>query len=252
MHQYIVTSPFWNYYYGFDKNGYLIQEIGSVAPHAGNADRLGIRRRRLKLSLHEEDTDVRKAMDSLDHDLLTGETLDVGDKVTRRLPQEQATLPHPAAKSSGPIQSKQEIAAEAVKKTTNNQLFIVSVTAIVALVVCVILITFHPWTSNQQAQSVQPTQTETVKKEPVKVEVPLASKDAPEYDYEEAQKKFEHAGFTNITTKKDEDLKIGLLNHENQVKEITIDGDKKFSVGEKYNEDAPVVITYHAFPQKSN
>ena len=55
-------------------------------------------------------------MDSLDHDLLTGETLDVGDKVTRRLSQEQATLPHPAAKSSGPIQSKQEIAAEAVKK----------------------------------------------------------------------------------------------------------------------------------------
>ena len=55
-------------------------------------------------------------MDSLDHDLLTGETLDVGDKVTRRLSQEQATLPHPAAKSSGPRQSKQEIAAEAVKK----------------------------------------------------------------------------------------------------------------------------------------
>ena len=68
------------------------------------------------MSLHEEDTDVRKAMDSLDHDLLTGETLDVGDKVTRWLSQEQATLPHPAAKSSGPIQSKQEIAAEAVKK----------------------------------------------------------------------------------------------------------------------------------------
>ena len=45
-------------------------------------------------------------MDSLDHDLLTGETLDVGDKVTRRLSQEQATLPHPAVKSSGPIQSK--------------------------------------------------------------------------------------------------------------------------------------------------
>ena len=151
-----------------------------MAPHAGNADRLGIRRRRLKLSLHEEDTDVRKAMDSLDHDLLTGETLDVGDKVTRRLSQEQATLPHPAAKSSGPIQSKQEIAAEAVKKTTNNQLFIVAVTAIVALVVCVILIAFHPWTSNQPVQSVQPTQTETVKKEPVKVEVPLASKDVSE------------------------------------------------------------------------
>ena len=200
----------------------------------------------------QNNTDVQKAMDSLDHDLLTGETLDVGDKVTRRLSQEQATLPHPAAKSSGPIQSKQEIAAEAVKKTINNQLFIVAVTAIVALVVCVILIAFHPWTSNQQVQSVQPTQTETVKKEPVKVEVPLASKDVSEYDYEEAQKKFEHAGFTNITTKKDEDLKIGLLNHENQVKEITIDGDKKFSVGEKYNEDAPVVITYHAFPQKSN
>ncbi len=108
-----------------------------MAPHAGNADRLGIRRRRLKLSLHEEDTDVRKAMDSLDHDLLTGETLDVGDKVTRRLSQEQATLPHPAAKSSGPIQSKQEIAAEAVKKTTNNQLFIVAVIERLFIYTCV-------------------------------------------------------------------------------------------------------------------
>ena len=199
-----------------------------------------------------ENTDEQKAMDSLDHDFLTGETLDIGDNVTYRLQQEQATLPRPAVKSADSIQDTQGVTTDASKKTSNNQLFIVAVTAIVALVVCVILIAFHPWTSNQPAQSVQPTQTETVKKEPVKVEVPLASKDVSEYDYEEAQKKFEHAGFTNITTKKDEDLKIGLLNHENQVKEITIDGDKKFSVGEKYNEDAPVVITYHAFPQKSN
>ena len=84
--------------------------------------RSGGGQRRYELNFREDDadtqnnTDVQKAMDSLDHDLLTGETLDVGDKVTRRLSQEQATLPHPAAKSSGPIQSKQEIAAEAVKK----------------------------------------------------------------------------------------------------------------------------------------
>lgn len=68
------------------------------------------------MPIHRTTPTCKKAMDSLDHDLLTGETLDVGDKVTRRLSQEQATLPHPAAKSSGPIQSKQEIAAEAVKK----------------------------------------------------------------------------------------------------------------------------------------
>ena len=68
------------------------------------------------MPIHRTTPTCKKAMDSLDHDLLTGETLDVGDKVTRRLSQEQATLPHSAAKSSGPIQSKQEIAAEAVKK----------------------------------------------------------------------------------------------------------------------------------------
>ena len=199
-----------------------------------------------------ENTDEQKAMDSLDHDFLTGETLDIGENVTHRLQQEQATLPRPAVKSADSIQDTQGVTTDASKKTSNNQLFIVAVTAIVALVVCVILIAFHPWTSNQQAQSVQPTQTETVKKEPVKVEVPLASKDVAEYDYKEAQKKFEHAGFKNVTVQKDEDLKIGLINHENQVKEITIDGDKKFSVGEKYDENVPVVITYHAFPQKSN
>ena len=199
-----------------------------------------------------ENTDVQKAMDSLDHDFLTGETLDIGDNVTHRLQQEQATLPRPAVKSADSIQDTQGVTTDASKKTSNNQLFIVAIVAIFSLVVCVALLVFHPWTANQRAQSVQPSQTETVKKEPVKVEVPLASKDVSEYDYEEAQKKFEHAGFTNITTKKDEDLKIGLLNHENQVKEITIDGDKKFSVGEKYDENVPVVITYHAFSQKSN
>lgn len=199
-----------------------------------------------------ENTDVQKAMDSLDHDFLTGETLDIGDNVTHRLQQEQATLPRPAVKSADSIQDTQGVTTDASKKTSNNQLFIVAIVAIFSLVVCVALLVFHPWTSNQPAQSVQPSQTETVKKEPVKVEVPLASKDVAEYDYEEAQKKFEHAGFKNVTVQKDEDLKIGLINHENQVKEITIDGDKKFSVGEKYDENVPVVITYHAFPQKSN
>ncbi len=199
-----------------------------------------------------ENTDVQKAMDSLDHDFLTGETLDIGDNVTHRLQQEQATLPRPAVKSADSIQDTQGVTTDASKKTSNNQLFIVAIVAIFSLVVCVALLVFHPWTSNQPAQSVQPSQTETVKKEPVKVEVPLASKDVSEYDYKEAQKKFEHAGFKNVTVQKDEDLKIGLINHENQVKEITIDGDKKFSVGEKYDENVPVVITYHAFPQKSN
>lgn len=199
-----------------------------------------------------ENTDVQKAMDSLDHDFLTGESLDIGDNVTHRLQQEQATLPRPAVKSADSIQDTQGVTTDASKKTSNNQLFIVAIVAIFSLVVCVALLVFHPWTSNQPAQSVQPSQTETVKKEPVKVEVPLASKDVAEYDYEEAQKKFEHAGFKNVTVQKDEDLKIGLINHENQVKEITIDGDKKFSVGEKYDENVPVVITYHAFPQKSN
>jgi hypothetical protein len=199
-----------------------------------------------------ENTDVQKAMDSLDHDFLTGETLDIGDNVTHRLQQEQATLLRPAVKSADPVQDKQGVTTDGSNKTANNQLFIVAIVAIFSLVVCVALLVFHPWTSNQPAQSVQPSQTETVKKEPVKVEVPLSSKDVSEYDYEEAQKKFEHAGFKNVTVQKDEDLKIGLINHENQVKEITIDGDKKFSVGEKYDENVPVIITYHAFPQKSN
>lgn len=199
-----------------------------------------------------ENTDVQKAMDSLDHDFLTGETLDIGDNVTHRLQQEQATLLRPAVKSADPVQDTQGVTTDGSNKTANNQLFIVAIVAIFSLVVCVALLVFHPWTSNQPAQSVQPSQTETVKKEPVKVEVPLSSKDVSEYDYEEAQKKFEHAGFKNVTVQKDEDLKIGLINHENQVKEITIDGDKKFSVGEKYDENVPVIITYHAFPQKSN
>lgn len=111
-----------------------------------------------------ENTDVQKAMDSLDHDFLTGETLDIGDNVTHRLQQEQATLLRPAVKSADPVQDTQGVTTDVSKKTANNQLFIVAIVAIFSLVVCVALLVFHPWTSNQPAQSVQPSQTETVKK----------------------------------------------------------------------------------------
>lgn len=84
--------------------------------------RSGGGQRRHELNFREDDadtqnnTDVQKAMDSLDHDLLTGETLDVGDKVTRRLSQEQATLPHPAAKSSGPYRASKKSQQKRLRK----------------------------------------------------------------------------------------------------------------------------------------
>ena len=107
--------------------------------------------RRCELDSREENTDIQKAMDSLDHDSFTDETLDIGDGVTRKLQsqkQQKDTVPqYPTVPSPEPVQSQQEIEREVVKKTTNNQLLII------ALVVCMVLMVVHSWNTVQTTQN---------------------------------------------------------------------------------------------------
>lgn len=51
----------------------------------------------------------------------------------------------------------------------------------------------------------------------------------------------------NIETEALGDLVVGWFDKENAVKEITIDGDSKFSEGDWFDEDADIKITYHSF-----
>ena len=54
-------------------------------------------------------------------------------------------------------------------------------------------------------------------------------------------------GFYNIETEALGDLVVGWFDKENAVKEISIDGDSKFSIGDWFDEDADIKITYHSF-----
>ena len=73
----------------------------------------------------QNNTDVQKAMDSLDHDLLTGETLDVGDKL--RVGSHKSRPPASSrCKIVRPYTEQARNRSGSGQETTNNQLFIVA------------------------------------------------------------------------------------------------------------------------------
>ena len=78
------------------------------------------------------------------------------------------------------------------------------------------------------------------------IQVPVSSKDVKGKPYTEIFKTFSDAGFINIKLVTDYDIITGWISSENEIEKITIDGDKRFSIDEKFRPDAEVVITYHA------
>ena len=101
---------------------------------------------------------------------------------------------------------------------------------------------------NSSSKSKSESTSET--KDDGKIKTPLSSDDCEDENYKDIKKKFEKAGFTNIKTKKDEDLIIGLLSSENDVESISVDGKTSFEKGAKFDKDVKIVITYHAYPEE--
>jgi len=58
---------------------------------------------------------------------------------------------------------------------------------------------------------------------------------------------FKGAGFTNVSTKEIDDLILGWLTEDGQVKEVSIGGKTSFSTSDSFAADAPVVVGYHIF-----
>ena len=79
-----------------------------------------------------------------------------------------------------------------------------------------------------------------------KITVPIKSKKCKGENYQKIKEKFEDAGFTNITEKGNEKLKVGLLHDVGDVESVSINGDEKFDEGDKYYADAKIVITYYS------
>lgn len=66
-------------------------------------------------------------------------------------------------------------------------------------------------------------------------------------DYRKALKKLKDAGFINITVEGKGDLIFGILDDENDIIEITVDGSPEFEKDTWYPMDVPIFISYHSF-----
>lgn len=81
---------------------------------------------------------------------------------------------------------------------------------------------------------------------------PRSAKECKNKNYKEIAEEFEKAGFTNVETKGLEDMIVGILSTENEVKTIEINGDSKFSKGDSFAKNAKVIISYHSYPAKDS
>ena len=66
-------------------------------------------------------------------------------------------------------------------------------------------------------------------------------------DYRNVVKQLKDAGFINVDTVGKGDLLLGILDTENDIIEITVDGAPEFETDIWYAMDVPIVITYHSF-----
>lgn len=70
-------------------------------------------------------------------------------------------------------------------------------------------------------------------------------------DYRNTYKKLKDAGFTNVTAEGAGDLFFGILETENDIIEITVDGAPDFEKNTWYPSDTPIVIKYHSFSKET-
>ena len=79
------------------------------------------------------------------------------------------------------------------------------------------------------------------------VQVSVSSQDLKEESVENAKEILKNCGFQYVSTTNKGDLVFGIFSKEGEIESISINGDKKFSKGDWFPEDAVIVITYHGF-----
>ena len=78
---------------------------------------------------------------------------------------------------------------------------------------------------------------------------PLSSKECKGMLYEEVTAQFEAAGFSNFEYEIIEDLIFGWLTEDGEIEKITIDGQDTFTKEDPFDNDVPIIISYHTFPK---
>ena len=66
-------------------------------------------------------------------------------------------------------------------------------------------------------------------------------------NYKDVEQSFIAAGFENVQVSGMDDLVTGWITKEGSVEKIYINGNSEFSKGEKFPQDATVIISYHSF-----
>ena len=79
---------------------------------------------------------------------------------------------------------------------------------------------------------------------------PVEPSEVSSSNYQDMVTQFKGAGFTNVSTKEIDDLILGWLTEDGQVKEVSIGGKTSFSTSDSFATDTPVVVSYHTFPKK--
>lgn len=82
---------------------------------------------------------------------------------------------------------------------------------------------------------------------PGEVTVPDAAKRYLGRGYQQVLQELSDAGFTNLVTEAQKDLKRGWLNRADSIARITIGGQAQFEKGDWFKSDASVRLTYHTF-----
>lgn len=82
-----------------------------------------------------------------------------------------------------------------------------------------------------------------------KVEMPFYASETEDLLCEDAESQLSDAGFTNITLEPIDDLITGWLTKDGEIEEMTVDGEDRFSEGDRYDPNVPIVISYHTFPE---
>lgn len=85
------------------------------------------------------------------------------------------------------------------------------------------------------------------------INMPFSSNDLDDMVYDEAVKKLEESGFTNVSVEPIYDLVTGWLTKDGEIKDVTIDENiKTFSRDERYAPNTKIVVAYHTFlPEES-
>ena len=81
-----------------------------------------------------------------------------------------------------------------------------------------------------------------------KLTMPETSSNFEGEHYADVVTRLESSGFTNITTRKQEDLITGWLTKDGETESVSVNGRTDFSTTDEFDRDAKIVVTYHTFP----